>query len=562
MYRLVPVLHCLPMSGNTQELDEGRSYHNAREALLKQINAERINAGLAAVEWHEGAADVADAHCKAMVASGFSSQWDLSGQKPYQRYFFGGVRDHVVENFGGHDVEAGKAFLTDDAQVENQMQAVHASFMAEESPHDAHRTTVLDPCHTHVAIGVAVNKDHFRYIEVFLDRYVEFGPNVAAFDKVTGTEMLLTAKVLPQHKAADWGPYGCTVFYEPFPSALSAEDASAQDGYPDFADLQTCVVWPWEITRGPDNTFMIPLQFEEVNAGHYYVQIHVRRDAESIPYNEAQEGIDMPGEGTVVATGLVMTYEGPTLIPSDDVDEGAKQGGAADAYGRGSGNDKAITEVRVAEAHGHMGREGEGEGKTGPGDFESRTVVGSEVEGVKPRLKIEYMLSGEGDDTALPITDITLIHSIDPDVQPPAGFEAIRVDLGEACRSLGGGAGAAAGDGGGSFADEGKGQAGGEEGTDGGGEEGGADEGGVGPGAAAASAQDSEEAKVRERYNEHAMAKRDALKMMFEALDAQAPPGMGTGSPVLDLELAATVDRGSLAARLWEDEALRGVRVT
>ena len=53
------------------------------------------------------------------------------------------------------------------------------------------------------------------------------------------------------------------------------------------------MVWPWEMTRLSDKSLRIPVFLSPLRAGHYYVQVHVRGDVATIPYNAPSEDLDI-----------------------------------------------------------------------------------------------------------------------------------------------------------------------------------------------------------------------------------------------------------------------------
>lgn len=281
--------------------------------------------------------------------------------------------------------------------------------------------------------------------------------------------------------------------------------------------------------------------------------------------------------GTVVATTHVLRHEGAPLLPAADLDANAAQHEVREDGSSG------IKEIRIVNS----GTEGKtSEGKDGE-SFRAVTVARPELTegGFEPKVEVQFA-KGTGDEggedaggeDTLPITDITLVHSMDPDVEAPDGFELLRVDLGQACQAgahielpgtasasaASAAAGAATASGGGEVKEGKEGKEGAEESSEGkegaetkeGGEgtEGGDEEAGAAPEADGSRppSANAEEAKMRQRYDEQSLAKRDALKMMFEAVEPVVAPGQ------LD-DLSTQVVRGALASRLWEDEALRGV---
>lgn len=73
--------------------------------------------------------------------------------------------------------------------------------------------------------------------------------------------------------------------------------------------LKVGIVWPWQMDLLDDGVFGIPVPVSPVEAGTYYIQILVRRDLESIPYDtNPAGGIPVPGEsfcgGALVLSAL------------------------------------------------------------------------------------------------------------------------------------------------------------------------------------------------------------------------------------------------------------------
>ena len=152
---------------------EAPDYQQAKLALVKLINEKRVENSLEPLKVDPAASAAADVHCQEMVANGFTSHWSMNADKPYQRYFTGGVKDHVSENVVGQDAPDEETFSLDAASVEKLMKDAQDSFMAEQEPNDLNKQNTLDEKHTHIGIGVACSQKSFRYVEVYLDRYVE-----------------------------------------------------------------------------------------------------------------------------------------------------------------------------------------------------------------------------------------------------------------------------------------------------------------------------------------------------------------------------------------------------
>lgn len=181
-----------------------------RLQLVEMINADRVAAGLPAVEYSDELSEAADGHCREMLENDYASHWNRAGWKPYLRYAAGGIRDATSENI--------HAFWSTDfreEQVWQYMAEGHRGFMGEQPPNDGHRRSILDARHTHVGIGVAYDGGGLRMIELFGGRYAELKPvplRAGLKDNLTVAGRLLrgTDRLL-----------GIAVYYEPLPRTMN-----------------------------------------------------------------------------------------------------------------------------------------------------------------------------------------------------------------------------------------------------------------------------------------------------------------------------------------------------
>jgi hypothetical protein len=141
----------------------------------------------------------------------FISHWGSGGRKPYHRYSFAGGTDAVQENASAADNVQSLAV----PGILNDLREMHQAMLAEVPPHDGHRKTILDPYHTHVGFGIALNGRSLRLDELYLARYVRLAPltNTAK----PKSSVLLEGRLLnPQHILNQ-----VDVFYEPLPAPPS-----------------------------------------------------------------------------------------------------------------------------------------------------------------------------------------------------------------------------------------------------------------------------------------------------------------------------------------------------
>ena len=140
-----------------------------KRLMLELINAERAAVGLMPVALGENAA--AQLHAEASLAGCFSSHWGLDGLKSYMRYSLTGGYQANAENASG----LGYCITDTDSyaeirSIEQEIREAMAGWM--ESP--GHRSTILDPWHGAVNIGLARDRFNFVAIQHFEGAYVEY----------------------------------------------------------------------------------------------------------------------------------------------------------------------------------------------------------------------------------------------------------------------------------------------------------------------------------------------------------------------------------------------------
>ena len=376
-------------------------------AILKSINEEREEAEIQPLVLDSNVSEAADEHCKEMVDNKYSSHWNLAGEKPYQRYFKAGCRDHITQIFGGYDAPENSPFDTTSEAVMKQVFDMHKkSTHASEADDEGSTSSVVDPLHTHIGIGLFVTKDSFRMLEVYLDRYVSIDDSISP--TLTDTKVNFQGTML--ERDGNWGPYACVVYYDPSPEALSPDDATAKEGYEDFSHHQVAVTWPWEMSF-KDGKFSFPIAFEEVREGYYYVQLHVRDNADTIPYSDVQEGLQVPGDGTVVATGFVFHYRGKTL----------KQGESVGASAKNVSIEDIVTDLRVVTSASQEGKEPDALIE------HEHILLGEPIAAASSGLSL-YFAKGDREDLD-PITDIQYVTGNDENMDGPEGYEVLRVSI-------------------------------------------------------------------------------------------------------------------------------------
>jgi hypothetical protein len=349
-----------------------------------------------------------------MVTTNFTSHWSLNGNKPYQRYFHAGCKDHVSENIVGLDASDGENFFTDPQAVEKMMREAQDSFMAEVAPNDLNKQNTLDPKHTHIGVGVHCTDQSFRYVEVYLDRYVALDDPPPV---LSSTEMWISGKVLDN----EYGPYALTVYYDAPTDGISPEDIREDQytgGYPDFSDRQVTVTWPWEMQVDDDGSFKIPVTIPELETGEYYFQLYVKKDKASIPYHEHEAGVTVPSPDTVCTTGYIANYEGPLLKAGEAGDEGLAS---------------PITHISILAGT-------EAAKNNPPGDgFESQTIPSGDANTSEVTVVFKRA-EGEDAGEASPITDLLIVSGdTEEEAEAPEGYEKVDGNLAAVAQGPGAG---------------------------------------------------------------------------------------------------------------------------
>lgn len=180
----------------------------ARAQLLKIVNAERLSAGLSQLELDDLACKVASEHALDMAQHEFLSHWGSDGRKFYHRYSFAGGTDAAQENASA----AENIQSVTPTSVIQDLRDMHVSMLDEIPPDDGHRRTILDPYHTHVGFGIALQEHRLRLDELYLARYVHIDP-IPRMAKPKSTVILTGNLLNPAHFLNQ-----VDVFYEPLPT--------------------------------------------------------------------------------------------------------------------------------------------------------------------------------------------------------------------------------------------------------------------------------------------------------------------------------------------------------
>lgn len=208
-----------PLAQGEGPADEARI--TLRQEMLRVINTDRQNHGLAPVELDIEASAIADAYCRNQIANGTTGHFTTDGYAPYMRYSFAGGNDGVSENAAAWSAN----YRFTDRAVYQMARRSEDAMMSEAAPHDGHRRTILDPYATHVGIGLAWEKGEFRMTQEFIRRYVSWS---RPLPRSASAEEPVTGSARP---AEGYHVEAISVHHEPIPETMPARIASAIASY-------------------------------------------------------------------------------------------------------------------------------------------------------------------------------------------------------------------------------------------------------------------------------------------------------------------------------------------
>lgn len=212
-------------------------------AVFERINRDRRDEGLPAVEWDEAAAQVAEAFCAQQVRERTHGHFLVDGLPPYARTALAGVFGMQSENALSWTTTGPELR---ESPVKLALQG-HEEMMAEKSPNDGHRRTILDPEATHVGVGYAAGSGRFQLAQEFLTRRLERL-------RLTRSAGPIPSVRIDGRTVSPTRLQFVTVSVEPPPRPLTREDANGRKSYgypqPSFAyvpegrrDAEIAGVW-------------------------------------------------------------------------------------------------------------------------------------------------------------------------------------------------------------------------------------------------------------------------------------------------------------------------------
>ena len=191
------------------------AWPEAKIATLTGINVARAAAGLPPVAWDATLERVGDAFAATLADERGFGHVASDGVPPYLRALLAGAEGFHRENVGSYD----SSVALDGAEVEGIAVALLADMLAEKSPDDGHRRTILEPTATHLGVGVSVRGGALRLThEVSSRGALSWAPPPLVVRP-------LAMVSLRGRLARPWQPTGIEVLWEPLPTRRGPDAA-------------------------------------------------------------------------------------------------------------------------------------------------------------------------------------------------------------------------------------------------------------------------------------------------------------------------------------------------
>lgn len=129
------------------------AYARARIEMVAAVNEDRAQRGLSAVVLDSLATVVAQSHAEEMAAGGWLSHFNSAGLAPYERFAAAGGTGHVLENVFRSQERTRTPLPAEVLWERFDIREAQGWLMASEG----HRQTILDPWHTRIGVGVALD---------------------------------------------------------------------------------------------------------------------------------------------------------------------------------------------------------------------------------------------------------------------------------------------------------------------------------------------------------------------------------------------------------------------
>jgi uncharacterized protein YkwD len=208
-----------PLAQGEGPVDETR--FALRQELLRIINRDRRQFGLAPVELDAQASMIADNYCRQQIRNGTTGHFTTDGLAPYMRYSFAGGNDGLSENAAAWSA----TYAFDDRQLYEMMKRSERAMMDEVAPHDGHRRTILDPYATHVGIGIWWEGGELRIAQEFIRRHVVWTRPLPR-NAGAGEHVVCSGK-----PAEGFTVEAISVHHEPLPVTMTSTVANAIESY-------------------------------------------------------------------------------------------------------------------------------------------------------------------------------------------------------------------------------------------------------------------------------------------------------------------------------------------
>ena len=272
------------------------SYARARIEMVAAVNEDRAHHGLPAVALDSLATVVAQSHAEEMAAGGWLSHFNAAGLAPYERFAAAGGTGHVLENVFRSQERSRTPWPAEVLWDRFDIREAEGWLMSS----DGHRKTILDPHHSRIGVGIAL--DARRGSVYVVQEFVTAAATIEPPGRVLpGQEAALSGRM----RAADARPLMLVLTREPLVREWVADGERPPGGSYHDGGSTALIIPPWAIRWNPDDrSFGLRLRIGRgLDEARWYGVLYAAPEEavlRALSQREADTGIGWPAAAFVV----------------------------------------------------------------------------------------------------------------------------------------------------------------------------------------------------------------------------------------------------------------------
>jgi len=269
------------------------------------INESRKEKALLPLVLDEKLSALAKAHAEDLAKSNSLNHFSSNGDDLQTRVFRYGFVSTARENIHGMTIDV-KSLESNEEEWKKVWDDIHINFITQEAPDNENASNILNPIASVVGVGMALEGDCFRYVEIYceeskstllnesMDLIVSnsVAENDISEDETNGIVVNISGSVT---SPSEYGPFAIAVYEKEISKEGSTLDLDSKS--------PTVVSMPWNISFDKINgNFTTPLNLGAVKDNcSYQIYVYLKQDPTSIPYAEETEGVTFPDSTAVIS---------------------------------------------------------------------------------------------------------------------------------------------------------------------------------------------------------------------------------------------------------------------